>query len=47
MFLPEGDLSEESLFEGVEKMAYPARIKNHGQEVSVPSKIILTGLTIM
>jgi len=34
MFLPEGDVSEKSFFQGVEKMAYPARIKNHGQKVS-------------
>lgn len=34
MFLPEGDVSEKSYFDGVEKMAYPARIKNHGQKVS-------------
>lgn len=48
MFLPEGDLSEESLFEGVEKMAYPARIKNHGQEVSTltaPTRPVLKFLT--
>ena len=38
MFLPEGDVSEESYFEGVEKMAYPARIKNHGQKVSLNKK---------
>ncbi|XP_073245734.1 transmembrane 7 superfamily member 3-like isoform X2 [Porites lutea] len=34
MFLPEGDVSEKSFFQGVEEMAYPARIKNHGQKVS-------------
>jgi len=33
MFLPEGDRSEESFFEGIEKMAYPDRIKNHGRKV--------------
>ena len=38
MFLPEGDVSEDSYFEGVEKMAYPARIKNHGQKVSLTKK---------
>lgn len=34
MFLPEGDESEESFFESVEKMAYPGRIKNHGTKVT-------------
>ena len=34
MFLPEGDDSEESFFESVEKMAYPDRIKNHGTKVT-------------
>jgi len=37
MFLPEGDRSQESFFEGVEKMAYPDRIKNHGRKVSTLS----------
>lgn len=48
MFLPEGDVSEESYFEGVEKMAYPARIKNHGQKVNTlkaPTLPILKFLT--
>ncbi|EDO32654.1 predicted protein, partial [Nematostella vectensis] len=34
MFLPEGDLSEDSLFSYMEKMAYPNVIKTYGTKVS-------------
>ena len=33
MFLDEGDLSEEGLFDGLEKMAYPDVIKTNGKKV--------------
>lgn len=48
MFLPEGDVSEKSFFQGVEEMAYPARIKNNGQKVSTlkaPTVPVLKFLT--
>ena len=44
MFLSEGDSSEESFFEGMEKMAYPDRIKNHGKKVSL--KLMLLKNTV-
>ena len=34
MFLDEGDLTEEGMFSGLEKMAYPQVIKTNGKKVN-------------